>query len=69
MPEYALQDGQTVLDVIVDAKMVASKSEGRRMLKQNAVRLDGKTLNDPNQPFPHSGVLQVGKRRFIQVNG
>ena len=68
MPEYSLQSGQTVLDVMVDAELVSSKSEGRRMLQQNAVRLDGETLNDPNQPFPHAGVLQVGKRRFIQVN-
>lgn len=68
LPEYTLQHGQTVLDVLVDAELVSSKSEGRRMLAQNAVRLDGETLKDPNQPMPHSGVLQVGKRRFIQIN-
>jgi len=47
--------------------MVGSKSEGRRLLEQNGVRLDGETLSEPNQSFPHPGVLQVGKRRFIRV--
>ena len=41
--------------------------EGRRLVAQNGVRLDGETLKDPNQTFPHPGVLQVGKRRFLRV--
>ena len=67
MPEIAFEGGQTVLDVLVNGKLVSSKSDGRRMVDQNAVRLDGETLKDPNQLFPHPGVLQVGKRRFIRV--
>ena len=67
MPEYQLKPGETVLDVLLAGKLVDSKSEGRRMLDQNGVRLDGDTLSDPNQTFPHPGVLQVGKRRFLQV--
>jgi tyrosyl-tRNA synthetase len=69
MPEYSLKAGQSVLDVLVDGDLVKSKSQGRRMIDQNAVRLDGETLSDPTQPFPHPGVLQVGKRRFLRVTG
>jgi tyrosyl-tRNA synthetase len=69
MPEYTLRNGDTVLDVLLAGKLVASKSEGRRMIDQNGVRLDGETLSDPTQPFPHPGVLQVGKRRFLKVIG
>ena len=65
--EYALQDGQSVLDVLSDSGLVSSRGEGRRMLDQNAVRLDGETLSDPNQAFPRKGVLQVGKRKFLRV--
>ncbi len=68
MPEYTLQPGQTVLDVLIAAGMVRSKSEGRRLIDQNGVRLDGQALSDPNQAFPHPGVLQVGKRRFLRVS-
>ena len=67
MPEYSLRDGQTILDVLVAGNLVSSKSEGRRLIDQNGVRLDGETLSDPNQPFPHAGVLQVGKRRYLRV--
>jgi len=68
MPHYTLKKGQTILDVLVAAKMVSSKSEGRRMLTQNAVRLDKEILTDATLPFPHSGVLQVGKRHFIHID-
>jgi len=67
MPEYTLRDGQTVLEVLSDAGLIESNSQGRRLLKQNGVRLDGETLTDANEVFPHAGVLQVGKRRFIRV--
>jgi len=67
MAEYKLQEGVSLLDVLVTNQLVASKSEGRRMVTQNGVRLDGVTLTDPNQTFPHPGVLQVGKRRFLRV--
>ena len=67
MPEYRLKSGQSVLQVLLDGKLVASNNEGRRMIEQKGVRLDGETLSDANQPFPHPGVLQVGKRRFIRI--
>jgi len=67
MPEYRLSGEKTVLDVLVDSGLVSSKSEGRRMLSQNGVRLDGDTLSEATEPFPHTGVLQVGKRRFLRV--
>ena len=67
MDEFALKPGMSVLDVLSDSGLVKSRGEGRRMIEQNGVRLDGETLNDPNAEFPHPGVLQVGKRRFLQV--
>jgi len=67
MPQYTLQAGQTVLEVLVASKLVSSKSEGRRLIEQHGVRLNGEALTDPGQPFPHPGVLQVGKRKFVRV--
>jgi tyrosyl-tRNA synthetase len=67
MPSYPLQPGQTLLEVLVTSGIVASKSEGRRLIQQNGVRLDGQTLSDPNAGIPHPGVLQAGKRRFINI--
>jgi tyrosyl-tRNA synthetase len=67
IPEYALKAGQTVLDVILDAKLAPSKSEARRLFDQKGVRLDGETVERGDVVFPHSGVLQVGKRKFLRV--
>ncbi len=67
MPEFKLADGQTVLDVMMAAGLVESKGEGRRLLEQKGVRLDGEVLDDGRVEFPHKGVLQVGKRRFVRI--
>ena len=67
MPEYEMPPGATVMDVLTGAGLVSSKSEGRRMIDQKGVRLDGETLERGDMPFPHPGVLQVGKRRFVRV--
>ncbi|WKZ41959.1 MAG: tyrosine--tRNA ligase [Anaerolineales bacterium] len=67
MPEYELQAGQTVVDVILAAKLAESKSKARGLIDQKGVRLDGEVLERGDAPFPHPGVLQVGKRRFVRV--
>lgn len=67
IPEYTIQPEQTVLDVLQVGGLVNSRGEGRRLISQNGIRLDGETLTDPNQPFPHPGVLQAGKRRFLRI--
>ena len=67
MSEYELQVGQTVLDVILAAKLATSKSEARRLFDQRGVRLDGETIERGDVAFPHPGVLQVGKRKFLKV--
>lgn len=67
MPEYVLQVGQTVIDVLLAAQLIQSKAEGRRLIDQKGVKLDGETLEKFDAPFPHAGVLQVGKRRFVRV--
>jgi len=67
VPEFELKPGQTVLDVILEAKMASSKSEARRLFDQKGVRLDGETIERGDTLFPHPGVLQVGKRKFLRV--
>jgi tyrosyl-tRNA synthetase len=67
MPVYTLGKDESVLDVLVAAGMAKSKGEGRRLIEQKGVRLNGETLSDASQSFPGEGVLQVGKRRFVRV--
>ena len=67
MPEYRLQPEQTVTDVVLAAELARTRSEVRRLLQQHGIRLDGLILERGDVPFPHPGVLQVGKRRFVRV--
>ncbi|RPJ49806.1 MAG: tyrosine--tRNA ligase, partial [Chloroflexi bacterium] len=67
IPAYQLLAGQTVLDVLVSGGLAASRGEGRRLIEQKGVRLDGEVLSEAYAPFPHPGVVQVGKRRFLRV--
>jgi tyrosyl-tRNA synthetase len=67
MEVFIPRPGSTVIDVLVECGIAGSKSEGRRLVAQKGVRLDGEVLTDPSQPFPGPGVLQVGRRRFIRI--
>jgi tyrosyl-tRNA synthetase len=67
IPVFTYQAGQSVTQVLVDSGLAGSKSDARRLVTQNGVRLDGETLTDPNLPLPHPGILQAGKRRFVRL--
>jgi tyrosyl-tRNA synthetase len=55
--------------LLVEVELVKSTSDGRRMIKQNAVSVDGEKIADVNANIPTHGIvlLQVGKRRFCNV--
>lgn len=59
----------SILDVIFAAGLVASKGEGRRLMQQAAVSVDGEKVVDPLAPLPalDSFVVKVGKRRFMRI--
>jgi len=67
IPQFDLQPGQTVVDVLLAAKLAESKSKARALIDQKGIRLDGEVLERGDAVFPHPGVLQVGKRRFLRV--
>ncbi|MEN8199953.1 MAG: tyrosine--tRNA ligase [Thermodesulfobacteriota bacterium] len=55
--------------LLVDLEMVKSTSDGRRMIKQNAVSLDGEKVSDMKTNVSPEGeiLIKVGKRRFCRV--
>jgi len=52
-----------------DSGLVASRSEGRRMIKQGAVKIDGDRVDTEfiDASTVVDTVVQVGKRRFVRV--
>lgn len=55
--------------LLVACKLVGSGGEGKRMVKQGGVSVDGRKISDPNEEItPADGmVVQVGKRRFAKL--
>lgn len=65
--EFFISDDSTLLDVMVSQKMVSSRSEGRRLIDQQGVKIDGETIDDFATPLEDGNVIQVGKRRFLRI--
>ncbi|MDI6895442.1 MAG: tyrosine--tRNA ligase [Bacillota bacterium] len=55
--------------LLVLAGLASSHSEGRRLIEQGGVRLNGLQVTDPEASceVPNESVLQVGWRRFVRV--
>lgn len=55
--------------LLAQLEMVKSNSEGRRLVKQGAVSIDGEKVNDDNFHISRPGeyLIKAGKRRFAKV--
>lgn len=61
-----------VLDLLLNAKFVASKGEARRLIEQNGLSMDGATINDPymqlNKADLFDGKLfKKGKKNYLLI--
>ena len=62
-----------VLSLLVDIKLVPSKSEARRMVEQNGIKFNGFKMNDIKHILSDSDfvnnelVIQKGKKQFIKI--
>ena len=62
-------EGMAIASVLKEAGLVASTSEGLRMLDQGAVRIDGERVTDRDRRLSVgvAGIVQVGKHRFAKI--
>ncbi len=70
IPEVRFSQGSyPPIQLLLQLKLVNSKSEARRLLEQKAVEIDGKVVTDPNLSMEiYKGtVIRVGKRRFVKI--
>jgi len=65
-------DDPVHLPALIEGQFGLSRSEGRRLLAQGGVRLDGELLGDADLDLPAArldgAVLQLGKRRFVRFS-
>ena len=65
-------DGVARLDVtlvIVEAGLVPSRAEARRLLQQGALSLDGEPVTSREVEVRPGSVIRVGKHRFLRIVG
>lgn len=58
-----------ILDLLLKAKLVQSKSEAKRLIFQKGIKLNGEILENWKKivPLEKETVIQVGKRKFLKV--
>lgn len=68
-PEFPIPpDCLNVLDLLAACGAVPSRGEGKKLLQNGGVQMDGAKVSDPAQPLPTTDfVLRAGKRRFWKI--
>lgn len=56
-----------IVSVLVESKLVSSRSEAKRVIEQNGVKIDGAIINDINHIVAPGSAVQKGKINFIQI--
>lgn len=68
IPTFKVTASKQLLDIIVEANLVTSKSEARRLVEQGAVEVDGKKVRENLELSPTDGtIIKAGKRKFIKL--
>ncbi|MBT3300183.1 MAG: tyrosine--tRNA ligase [Candidatus Marinimicrobia bacterium] len=70
MPSVTLKEEKSIVEIIVEAELLKSKSEARRMIKQGAVKLDEIKITNIQAIVSlkeNEQILKVGKRRFLKI--
>jgi len=62
--------GITLVDLLVEADLVTSKSEARRLIEQGGVKINEVRKSDPTETIAITDgmVVQVGPRRFVRIS-
>ena len=71
IPVYSISKEDLIVNIIFNSGLLKSKGEARRMIKQGAVKLDDKRVDDVQATIlpDRELILKVGKRRFLKVHG
>lgn len=73
MPEFVMSGPLALLDLLLAAGLTSSRGEGRRLLAQGGIKLDGQRLEQIETVIDlgaaGSRILQVGRRHFVRLVG
>lgn len=72
VPKLEVSIGEELLNVLVENKVLKTKSEGRRLMQQGAMTLENVKMSDPayvitEDSFSGDALLKLGKKKFYQL--
>jgi len=70
IPEARISTEKSLIDLLFEENLISSKGEGKRLIAQKAIKINGETCNEPNKLLSSDdsgAVIKVGKRRFLKI--
>jgi len=68
IPTYTAKKGADFADVLIDAKLVSSKSEIRRLIMQAGIKHNNQVVTpESDLTLKEGDIIQVGKRRYLKL--
>ena len=69
IPVSAVEEDRMILsELLFKLELAESKGDAKRLIKSNAVSIDGKKIKDNGEMEIKSGmIIQVGKRKFVRI--
>ena len=70
MPVYkATKQKAKIIDILFDSNLTSSKSRARRLIEEGGVKIDNQKITDWQEEISirNNMIIQVGKRKFIQI--
>jgi tyrosyl-tRNA synthetase len=72
MPIFQVKIDSNILDILLSEKLIASKAEGKRLIGQNAIKIDGEICSEIGYVVGRGCgelIVKIGKRRFLKISG
>tara|TARA_A100001011_G_scaffold133095_1_gene140259 strand:+ start:58372 stop:59583 length:1212 start_codon:yes stop_codon:yes gene_type:complete len=72
MPTFKVRSNSNILDILLSEKLIASKAEGKRLIAQNAIKIDGEVCSNIGYEVSNGCgelIVKIGKRRFLKILG
>ena len=68
LPEEVEILNASVLEDLIKAGMVSSRSELKRLIEQEGIKINDKTIGDIDVKLKEGDVLRIGKRRVVKIS-
>lgn len=72
IPIFQVKIESNILEILLSEKLIASKAEGKRLIVQNAIKIDGEICSDIGYVISKGCgelIVKIGKRRFLKISG